>query len=110
MAKKDVQLNIRMTRELKERIETSARLNNRTTNTEAITLLEKALESPMKFMVDSISLMSIEKSNGLVNENIEKIVSEAYFSALNEYISKNKLDFMDYVSDKIQEILIKNKS
>ncbi|HEJ9469907.1 TPA: Arc family DNA-binding protein [Proteus mirabilis] len=110
MAKKDVQLNIRMTRELKERIEASARLNNRTTNTEAITLLEKALESPMKFMVDSISLMSIEKSNGLVNENIEKIVSEAYFSALNEYISKNKLDFMDYVSDKIQEILIKNKS
>ncbi|KLU14354.1 MULTISPECIES: Arc family DNA-binding protein [Xenorhabdus] len=43
MTKKDVQLNIRMTRDLKDRIEASAKANNRTANAEAITLIEFAL-------------------------------------------------------------------
>lgn len=43
MSKRDVQLNIRITQELKDRIERSAKLSNRSINAEAITLIEESL-------------------------------------------------------------------
>ncbi len=43
MSKRDIQLNIRVTQELKDKIEESAKRNNRSINAEAITLMEEAL-------------------------------------------------------------------
>ncbi|MCL0010328.1 Arc family DNA-binding protein [Providencia rettgeri] len=45
MSKKDVQLNIRITQELKDKIEESAKKNNRSINAEAITLMERSLKN-----------------------------------------------------------------
>ncbi len=52
MSKKDVQLNIRVTQELKDKIEESAKRNNRSINAEAITLMEEALSQKNKVIRD----------------------------------------------------------
>ncbi|MDE9543840.1 Arc family DNA-binding protein [Xenorhabdus bovienii] len=43
MSKRDIQLNIRITQELKDKIDDSAKKNNRSINAEAITLIEQSL-------------------------------------------------------------------
>jgi uncharacterized protein (DUF1778 family) len=55
MSKKDIQLNIRITQELKDLIDASAKKNNRSINAEAITLMEFALETQIS---DKSSLSS----------------------------------------------------
>ncbi|HGY2266181.1 TPA: Arc family DNA-binding protein [Morganella morganii] len=78
MAKKDVQLNIRMTQELKDRIEKSAKSNNRTINAEAITLIESALSGnviPSNFIPsDLIDEMPDHEANDGLNKRLDSIL------------------------------------
>ncbi|WP_119312666.1 Arc family DNA-binding protein [Morganella morganii] len=85
MAKKDVQLNIRMTQELKDRIEKSAKINNRTINAEAITLIEIALSGvaiPQNLVPDDLITQGIideedrETLNNMLSELIQDQVSK----------------------------------
>ncbi len=80
MTKKDVQLNIRMTQELKDRIEKSAKSNNRTINAEAITLIETALSGnviPSNFIPsDLIDEMPNHEANERLNKRLDSILKD----------------------------------
>ncbi|HGJ5890853.1 MAG TPA: hypothetical protein ACHBZA_05770 [Arsenophonus apicola] len=108
MTKKDVQLNIRMTQELKKKIEMSAKINNRTTNAEAITLIEYALNDikPKEFgdriknAAEEISMqinLSPNEIERLINEILAKETRKVLSHSLDEILSKSKLLFLQEV-------------
>ncbi|CAB5644605.1 MULTISPECIES: Arc family DNA-binding protein [Providencia] len=97
MEKKDVQLNIRMTQELKKRIEDSARSNNRTINTEAITLIEKALSDQMSEFGYRVRDASIELSEqiDLPANEIEKLINATLVGEVTKALSISLEDVLE---------------
>ncbi len=75
MTKKDVQLNIRMNKELKERIDASAKANNRTSNAEATTLLIEALEARKNNLHFTPKNLGYDPT--LIDDDIRKLIEES---------------------------------
>lgn len=101
MTKKDVQLNIRMTQELKNRIEKSAKKNNRTINAEAITLIEFGLDNKLPGFNNRVQSAAVEISEQvnlspneiekLIHETLGQEISKALSISLDEVLSNAKL-------------------
>ncbi|SPZ24091.1 Arc-like DNA binding domain [Providencia rettgeri] len=85
MSKKDVQFNIRMTKELKERIDEEAKANNRTANAEATTLLIEALDARKK--LSPLTENKTENGELLTNEHIRKLIEEEVFRKIEKVIN-----------------------
>ncbi|EJG2207113.1 hypothetical protein RGO69_001316 [Morganella morganii] len=107
MAKKDVQLNIRMTQDLKDRIEKSAKLNNRTINAEATTLIEFGLDNQISDfgyrvkdaaveMSEQIDLPSDEIER-LINATLVEEISKALSVSLEEVLENAKSSFLSEI-------------
>ncbi|MEY0410416.1 Arc family DNA-binding protein [Providencia rettgeri] len=107
MTKKDVQLNIRMTQDLKDRIEKSAKLNNRTINAEAITLIESGFKNKTSEFGYRVRDAAIEMSKqiNLQPSEIEKLISatladeveKALSVSLEEVLAKAKNSFLSEI-------------
>ncbi|AND13478.1 Arc family DNA-binding protein [Providencia rettgeri] len=103
MSKKDVQLNIRISQDLKDRIEKSAKNNNRSINAEAITLIEKSLykqEYAEKHMIGDSSL--IEKIREKHPESSKDIDEQDLVLSFNIVAD----EFIKINEDKIKEMSI----
>ncbi|MDE9519731.1 Arc family DNA-binding protein [Xenorhabdus bovienii] len=89
MTKKDVQLNIRMTKDLKNKIEASAKANNRTTNAEAITLIEQSLPD--------------QNAHEAIQPNDEKQpdIRDELREELKEYLEKELIKNKDKIEETI---------
>lgn len=98
MAKKDVQLNIRMTQELKDRIEKSAKINNRTINAEAITLIETALSG-------NTALPNLIPDDLITNSVIDVKDREALNEVLNGIIQDHVSRFTEKAIEKLQGMI-----
>lgn len=111
MGKKDVQLNIRMTQELKKRIEDSARSNNRTINTEAITLIEKALSDEMSEFGYRVRDASIELSEqiNLPSAEIERIINTTLIDEVTKALSISLEDILDNAKKSVVAEMDKHK-
>ncbi|MBD2816566.1 Arc family DNA-binding protein [Xenorhabdus sp. Flor] len=109
MSKKDVQLNIRITQELKERIEESAKANNRSINAETITLINKALESrnaiegkaaPFTTELDIPDCLSDEEAVVQISKEVKR--------AMKDYVNERILKMEEEITASVIEYT-KNK-
>lgn len=101
MAKKDVQLNIRMSQELKERIEKSAKNNNRTINAEAITLIEAALSGvtiPQNIVPDDLI------SHGIIDEEDKVTLNNMLSTLIQDQVSKFTEKAVSALNESIKEL------
>ncbi|CDH26414.1 Arc family DNA-binding protein [Xenorhabdus bovienii] len=115
MSKKDVQLNIRITQELKEQIEESAKENNRSINAEAITLMESALAITQPAIDNQRKIKKaaeqIQEHVELTPSQIEKLMKDAFKSASSDVVSHSvgliteqaKKIFLDSISNKYKK-------
>ncbi len=112
MTKKDVQLNIRMTRELKEKIEASAKANNRTTNAEAITLIEASLNDSTSQKLDLWTKTKISENSipgkEFNDEEMKEIFTESYRDIVDEILKENMDKIMSRASDKLVSLITKD--
>ncbi|HHZ8506508.1 TPA: Arc family DNA-binding protein [Morganella morganii] len=105
MSKKDVQLNIRITQELKDRIEQSAKMNNRSINAEAMTLIEESLarRDDVKQKVLGTPDMFDDIKDAYPIDRIE--LAERDLVAAYNIVSKA---FLDQYEDKIKEVSVQS--
>ncbi|MBD2799510.1 Arc family DNA-binding protein [Xenorhabdus sp. M] len=109
MSKKDVQLNIRITQELKERIEESAKENNRSINAETITLLNKALENktiideaigPFRADIDIPDDLSDEETIDQINKEVEKAIKSYVDERITKMEERIKASVIQYTKNR----------